>query len=369
MENIRPWLALKHVPGLGNHLYKILIERFETPERVFQATQKELLSIEGFPSRVAQAIPAGPSASAVNAELARIQKHGCRIIPINHAEYPPLLREIHDPPPFLYVMGRLDASIPCIAMVGSREATRYGISMAGRLAAEAAKLGLAVVSGLARGIDTACHKGALSVGAQTVAVLGCGLSVVYPPENRRLYERIASTGAVVSELPLNEAPNAYNFPRRNRIIAGMSIGTVVVEAGSRSGSLITARLAAEQGREVFAVPGSINSKTSQGTHSLLKQGAKLVASAGDIVEEFPYLFLKSDPNRGNEHSVAAGRNLTGEEARVYEALEAYPLHIDELACTLDMPVSRLSAVLVNLELKGLVCRSPGMYFSTNGDGL
>jgi DNA processing protein len=367
MENVRPWLALKYVPGLGDHLYKLLIERFDSPEEVFAAGKKALLSVDGVSARTADAIISGPPAAAVNAEISRIRQQGCRIITLTHPEYPPLLREIHDPPPFLYVLGRLDGAAASIAMVGSRKATRYGVDMAGRLAAELAESGFVVVSGMARGIDTACHKGALSAGGQTVAVLGCGLSVIYPPENRRLCEEIGEAGAVISEFSVEEAPNAYNFPKRNRIISGMSLGTVVVEAAAKSGSLITARLAGEQGREVFAVPGSINSKTSEGTHNLLKQGAKLVASAMDIAEEFPYLFLKSGQNRGKEHNVTARPELTGDEARVYELLEAYPVHVDELCRKLDMPINRLSSALTTLELKGLAAQTPGMYYSISGE--
>jgi len=360
-------MALKHIPGVGNHLYKTLLGRFETPEQVFQAKKADLMAVEGVSAKIAGNILAGPPSVAVNAELSRVQKCRCRIVPFTHEEYPPLLREIHDPPPFLYVLGRLDKCPYSIAVVGSRRATRYGLSMAGRLASDLADRGLTVVSGMARGIDTAAHKGALSAGGQTVAVLGSGLSVIYPPENRGLVKRICECGAVVTEFPLEEAPNAYNFPRRNRIIAGMSLGTVVIEAAAKSGSLITARLAGEQGREVFAMPGNINSRTSQGAHSLLKQGAKLVASAEDIIEEFPYLFLKSEKNRGKEHNVKPERELSAEEIRVYDMLEPYPVHIDELSRQLEMGVSRLSAVLINLELKGLVVQSPGMYFTTHGD--
>ncbi len=355
------------ISGVGNHLYKNFLERFETPGRVFEASKSDLMAVAGVSEQLARAILAGPPAVAVNAELARVHQAGCRIVPFSNEAYPPLLREIHDPPPFLYVWGRLDACAYSIALVGSRRATRYGISMAERLGSDLADLGLTVVSGMARGIDTAAHKGAITAGGQTIAVLGSGLSVIYPPENRSLAERIRECGAVVSEFPMREGPNAYNFPRRNRIISGMSLGTVVVEAAAKSGSLITARLAGEQGREVFAVPGNITSRTSQGTHNLLKQGAKLVAAAEDVIEEFPYLFLKSGENRGKEQSVDRVGELTSDESRVYEMLEPYPVHIDELHRQLGMGISQLSAVLVNLELKGLAARSPGMYFSTHGE--
>lgn len=360
-------MALKLISGLGNHLYKNLLERFETPGRVFEANQADLMTVEGVSQQLARAILAGPPAAAVNAELARMQQAGCQIVPFSNAAYPPLLREIHDPPPFLYAWGRLDNCAYCIALVGSRRATRYGISMAERLASDLAEQGLTVVSGMARGIDTAAHRGAIAAEGQTIAVLGSGLSRLYPPENHGLAERIREYGAVVSEFPMREGPNAYNFPRRNRIISGMSLGTVVIEAAAKSGSLITARLAGEQGREVFAVPGNITSRTSQGTHNLLKQGAKLVTAAEDIIEEFPYLFLKSGENRAKEQSVDRVRELTSDESRVYDILEPYPVHIDELNRQLGMGISQLSAVLVNLELKGLAARSPGMYFSTHGE--
>jgi len=367
MENIRHWVALKYIPGVGDHVYKNLLNRFETPGRVFQASKKALMAVEGVFEHLADNILSGPPTAAVNKELALIRQSGCRIITCTADEYPPLLREIADPPPYLYVKGQMGDCRQSIAVVGSRKATRYGISMAEKLSAELADLGFSVISGMARGIDTAAHKGTLSVQGETVAVLGSGLSMIYPPENRFLVDRICQSGAVISEFPINEEPNAYNFPKRNRIIAGMTLGTVVVEAASRSGSLITARIAGEQGREVFAVPGNANSKTSAGAHALLKQGAKLVATASDIIEEFPYLFLKSDKNRGNEHNVTPDgkeRDLTLDECRVYEQLEPYPVHIDELGRQLDMDISRLSGILVSLEIKGIVSQSPGKYFAT-----
>ena len=368
MENLRHWVALKYIPGVGDYLYKNLLNRFETPAQVFQAARQELITVDGVSERVAAHILSGPSSAAADKEISRIRKTGCRIITFADEDYPPLLRETPDPPPYLYVSGQLGNCAQCIAVVGSRKATRYGLSMAAQLSADLADAGFSIVSGMARGIDTAAHKGALSAQGETIAVLGSGLSVVYPHENRSLADRICESGAVMSEFPLNEAPNAYNFPKRNRIIAGMTLGTVVVEAASRSGSLITARLAGEQGREVFAVPGNINSKTSTGAHNLLKQGAKLVATARDIVEEFPYLFLKSDKNRGNEHSdkLDAGSelDLTADESRVYELLEPYPVHIDELSRRLDMDAGRLSGILVSLEIKGLVAQTPGKYFAT-----
>ncbi|MFO7838146.1 MAG: DNA-processing protein DprA [Desulfosalsimonadaceae bacterium] len=367
MENIRPWLALKYVPGVGDCLYKNLLERFGSPALVFKASGEELSAVEGISRRAAEAIMAGPPSVAVNAELCRVRQHGCRIIPYSHEDYPPLLREIPDPPPLLYVTGRLAGSMPAVSIVGSRKATRYGKDMARSLASDLAGRGIAVVSGLARGIDTAAHEGAVSAAGQTVAVLGSGLSMLYPAENRRLAERISECGAVVSEFSMQEEPNAYNFPKRNRIISGMCHGTVVVEAAAKSGSLITARLAGEQGREVFAVPGNINSRTSQGAHNLLKQGARLVTSAEDVIEEFPHLFLKSQEIRDRDPNGNSRGELTDEETRVYELLEPYPVHIDWLQSRLGMDTGRIAAVLLNLEIKGLAVQLPGKYFATHGE--
>jgi DNA processing protein len=221
---------------------------------------------------------------------------------------------------------------------------------------------------MARGIDTAAHIGAISANGQTIAVLGSGLGVIYPPENRRLYDEIIENGAVISEFPIMEGPNAYNFPARNRIISGMTLGTLVVEAAQRSGSLITARLAGEQGREVFAVPGNINSAKSTGAHNLLKQGAKLVACAEDVIEEF-YQFqnkVNKEDTLSEKKSEAVTRlspDLTGDESAIYRVLEPYPIHIDALSQQTGMHVGKLSIILLNLELKGLVSQSPGKYFT------
>jgi DNA processing protein len=254
--------------------------------------------------------------------------------------------------------------------VGTRNPTRYGFSMARRLSADLADMGLTIVSGMARGIDTAAHKGALDAGGSTVAVLGSGLSVIYPPENRKLYFDISKQGTIVSERPVEDPPNSYNFPARNRIISGMCLGTVVVEAAKKSGSLITARLAAEQNREVFAVPGNINSYKSAGAHNLLKQGAKLVERAQDVIEEIAPLLLSAksseDENFRHPENQSQAPDLTAEQARVYHALDPYPAHIDELARELSMDAGALLSVLLNLELKGMVTQMPGKYYCIRG---
>jgi len=279
-------------------------------------------------------------------------------------DYPALLLEIPDPPPLLYVYGRMPASLRNIAIVGSRNATQYGITITRRLSGDLISHGMTIVSGMARGIDTAAHEGALNQHGKTIAVLGSGLERIYPSENKALFHRIAENGAVVSEFPLDAEPEAHHFPLRNRVISGLSLGTVIVEATRRSGSLITARLAAEQNREVFAVPGSINSFKSTGTHTLIKQGAKLVEQSGDILEELSYLVNPQKTTGVQRDSNETGQEtpLSETEARVVRSLEHYPIHIDDLIRKLGMAPSALSAILLQLELKGIVHQDPGKLF-------
>ncbi len=391
-HHIHSWLALKTVPGVGNHLYKRLMKAFGEPVDVFRAKKSDLMAVDGVSSRVADAISGFRFPDAIDQEIDLAQQAGVRIIAFSHPEYPALLRHITDPPPYLYVKGHLDHTEKSIAMVGSRSASSYGITMARRLSRDLAARGLPIVSGMARGVDSAAHEGAIAAGGYTYAILGSGLGVIYPPENRKLFYKIAECGAVISEFPMMEAPNSYNFPARNRIIAGMSLGTIVVEAARKSGSLITARLAAEQNREVFAVPGNINSAKSTGAHNLLKQGAKLVACAQDVIEEFYQLQdvpvqnspvqnvpVPETPDKGlppqspeisnassakNPNLAGPGReNLTNEESLVYDSLDAYPMHIDALSRKTGLNVGRLSVVLLNLELKEMIVQSPGKYFN------
>lgn len=365
MEDIRPWFSLKSVPGVGNLLGKRLIDFFKTPQNVFQASAEKLLQVDGVTQRHVVAIKNHKMPAQVNAELDLLARKGYRIIPLTDRDYPKLLREIPDPPPYLYVSGKLCSSTLKIAVVGSRNATGYGLATTKSLCAGLAALGITIVSGMARGIDTAAHEGALAAGGKTIAVLGSGLERIYPAENKRLFQRISKNGAVVSEFSLETEPEGHNFPLRNRIISGMSLGTVVVEATKKSGSLITARLAAEQNREVFAVPGSIQSFKSTGTHTLIKQGAKLVEHAQDIVEELtPYFHSDRYPAIAPPDEVdAMPASLTGDECRVYEALEPYPIHIDELSRKISMESGKLSSILLKLELNGTVLQSPGKFFS------
>jgi DNA processing protein len=364
VENILPWFILKSVPGIGNHLFKRLIERFNSPENVFEASGKDLLEIKGITPRLVTVIKHHKIRDSVKKDFDLVMKKGYKIVTLSDTDYPPLLLQIPDPPPFLYVFGRLNGSFKNIAVVGSRNATDYGISTTRRLCKDLALLKMTIVSGMAIGIDSAAHQGALMGNGNTIAVLGSGLEFVYPAENRKLFHVIAENGAVISEFPLLTEPEPHNFPIRNRIISGISLGTVVVEATKRSGSLITARLSAEQNREVFAIPGSIHSFKSTGTHALIKQGAKLVEHAQDIMEELSYIIeAPHEKDKTGNEIMERISQLSSEESLVFEVIDAYPVHIDDLARKLSMEPGKLSSVLLQLELKGIVCQSPGKLFS------
>jgi DNA processing protein len=282
-------------------------------------------------------------------------------------DYPSLLRTIPDPPPYLYVSGKLLPRSHNIAVVGSRNPTAYGISAAKRLSENLAILGFTIVSGMARGIDSAAHEGALLGKGKTIAVLGSGLDKIYPPENRKLFDQISENGAVISEFSIHSPPEAHHFPIRNRIISGMSLGTVVVEAAKKSGSLITARLAAEQNREVFAVPGSIHSFKSCGTNSLIKQGAKLVEHAQDIIEELsPQIQENLECISDNDYlddRMKMLPELNPDEQIIMNHLEPYPVHVDELVRKTSMAPGKVLSILLKFELEGIVEQLPGKCFS------
>ncbi len=365
MDKLLPWFCLKNVSGIGNHLFKRLIDRFNLPQYVFQASQQELLEVEGISKRQSAAILNYKAPQSIKAELDQVNQKGYKIITLADPLYPPLLKEIPDPPPFLYVSGSLDGSPKNIAVVGSRNATAYGISTTQKLCADLCAHGITIVSGMAVGIDTAAHQGALAGKGQTVAVLGSGFNKIYPLQNLSLFERISEEGAVISEFALNTEPEAHHFPIRNRIISGMSMGTVVVEASRKSGSLITARLAAEQNREVFAVPGSIQSFKSTGTHTLIKQGAKLVENAQDVLEELvAYMHppcLHED--RAQNHTAQIRSSLPPDELAVYNILSPYPEHIDTIVRKTHIAPGKLLSLLLQLELKGIVQQLPGKFFA------
>lgn len=369
MDHILPWLLLKNIPGVGNHLFKRLIDRWDTPEFVLGLSVDDLMTVQGISRRIALDIHNNRSLPNAKKEINRARKHGIKILCMHDEDYPPLLKHLPDPPPVLYVYGNLKPSDMCVAIVGSRDATTYGATVTRKLAKDLAMHQVTIVSGMARGIDTSAHEGALEAKGRTIAVMGCGLEIVYPGENKNLFHNIAKeNGAVISEFPMKARPEAYHFPLRNRIISGMSMGTIVVEAGPKSGSLITARLALEQDRHVFAVPGLINSQYSNGTHRLIKQGAKLIENAQDVLEDLG-LFLNYHLHEHKNESVAdelkklSLPHLSVIEQSIWDNLKSEPQHIDELLVYLDITTAELSAELLQMELKGLVKQYPGKRFS------
>ena len=366
LDKYLSWFALKKIPGIGNHLFKSLIETFSSPTSVFHAPENDLAKINRIRKTSITAIKNNKKFfDAARAELKIIHKHKYKIVTLNDAHYPALLKEIHDPPPYLTYVGVLNNSYPCLSIVGSRNATSYGLSSGEKLGYNLAKKGFQIVSGMAKGIDTAAHKGALKAKGKTYAILGSGLNNIYPAENRALYKKISENGAVISEFDVNQFPEPRNFPIRNRIIAGISAGTCVVEAAQKSGSLITARLAGEYCREVYAVPGSIVSKKSQGTHYLLKQGAKLVENHNDIIEELNHFVHKVDVNEViNKKTKELNHTKNNKtDIDILKILDPYPVHIDTIAEKSGLETKVLLPALLNLELNGEIKQSNGKYFS------
>lgn len=360
-------VALNMIERIGPVRLRALLERFGEPAAILGASRSALEKVPGIGPDTAEAIATWEQTVDLAGELKRIEDFGCRILIQEDEEYPPLLKEIYDPPIVLYVKGRLEPrDRNAIAMVGSRRTTHYGMEAARKLAYQLAYLGVTVVSGGARGIDTAAHQGALLAKGRTVAVLGTGINVVFPAENRELFERIAANGAVLTQFPFNRKADRQTFPIRNRIVAGMTLGTVVVEAGLHSGALITAGMAVDNGRQVFAVPGRIDSPQSKGCHDLIKKGAKLCESAEDILSEFEYLFPTSRrPAAAAEGGSLPGLTLTESEQRVYDCLGAEEITMDEVIRATGLPASAVSVALLGLEMKRLIRQLPGKLFVRN----
>ena len=371
-EKYLPWFILREIPFLGNTLYKKLIDRFQSPETVLTASKTELESIGKISTKTLNGLLHHKLfTDQAKIELEQIFKNHIHIATLNDSFYPVLLKQIQDPPPLLTYYGTLDNESPCVSIVGSRTATSYGLSTAENLSFKLASKGFQIVSGLARGIDAMAHKGALRAKGKTIAVLGSGLKKIYPKENESLFHEIAETGTVFSEFKVNADPVPGHFPVRNRIIAGLSCGSIVVEAAKRSGSLITARLACEYNREVFAVPGSIKSRKSEGTHSLLKQGAKLVETEMDIIDElYHFIHRKKEtltqvPLENPESGSYPGRFQ--DRPRILNFLEPYPVHIDVIIEKSGMKSSEVACQLLDLELEGIVNRHQGNYYSISED--
>jgi DNA processing protein len=363
------WLALTLTHGLAARLAARLLRQFESPEGVFRASLTELEACN-LPAPVAQAIFKKEALARAEKELAGVQKLGCLLLNWTEPEYPRTLLEIYDPPVLLYVRG--DAQIlnrAAIGIVGTRRPTLYGTQMAERIGRDLAVRGLVIVSGLARGIDALAHRGALAApGGRAIGVLGTGIDVCYPKENKKLYEKVLEHGALISEFPLGTHPAPENFPMRNRIVAGMPLGIVVVEGAQYSGSLITSRLAMEYGREVFGVPGNVTQPVSFAPNQLIKQGAKLVTGAEDVIEELPTpvraaLVQAMQPEAGQGNLLVA-EALSASERKLYELLSSdEPLPIDDLVERSGLNSSEVLATLFDLEMKGIVRQLPGKQFS------
>ncbi|HUY20258.1 MAG TPA: DNA-processing protein DprA [Candidatus Binataceae bacterium] len=384
------WLALRRVRGVGPRIARLLLEAFGAPEQIFARDERELAAA-GIPRSTARNLHEFHDFDALERELCELPRIGARLLRWSDPEYPANLREIADPPPYLFIRGRLNPDAnQYLAVVGARAASDAGRHMARRLGLELAAKGFTVVSGLARGIDTAAHQGALDAGGGTVAVLGCGIDVIYPAENRELADAIvAGGGALLSELPVGTPPIAENFPGRNRILSGLSLGVVVVEAAERSGSLITARTALDQNRQVFAVSGSPVSGRSRGSNRLLREGARLVECVEDVIEELAPQLVNLTPRPGipvsgddetrkraasetrgapESATVAAALALSSEESSDAKTLlnclkDAERLHVDSIIERSGLKAQTVLRLLMDLELRGVIAQHPGKLFS------
>lgn len=391
-------LHLSLIRGLGPKTVQFLVDIFGSAEKVINATTQELEKITELSNSARESLINKKLGCPLERELELIQEYECQIITYYDAAYPTLLKEIDTPPLLLYVRGELKPEDRLsIAIVGSRDAKDYGRRVSYQLAHQLVNRGLTVVSGFAKGIDACAHRGAIEAGGRTIAVMGNGLSLIYPASNRDLVDKVIESGALISEFPMGMKPRSENFPRRNRIISGLTLGTVVVEASNRSGALITARLATEQGREVFAVPGQIFSELSTGTHRLIDNGAKLISTVDDLLEALPHHTISqiNASNPGTEHQkklditqpfedtniesnpigktiektsikatpVVPPPDLTDDETTVFNAIDIPTSHIDNIVRTTQLPISKVSSVLLMLELKGAIQQLPGKVFT------
>lgn len=353
-------LCLLHsLKGLGNRSLSNIREEFGTYKACFEADSSDLLA-SFLPAHLVEAILLCRKKEDPLVRLEKILNRGIKVLAREDEDYPPVLRVIYNPPEILYYRGRLDClQKPCIAVVGSRAATAYGRNMARNLSRGLAERGIAVISGMARGIDAEAHRGALDGQGFTAAVLGSGIDVVYPRENRSLYEEICGHGIVLSEYPPGTHPEPGNFPVRNRLIAGFSRGVIVIEAKLKSGALITTDYALEQGKDVFAVPGPVYHKTSEGPHNLIKQGAILITSVQDIIDEYYDL----QPAKPRQSAYQEELLLLDEEERIiFDLINSEPQHFDQIVVRTRLEIGKLSEILLNLEFRGIVKSLPGNYY-------
>jgi DNA processing protein len=369
LDSSLPWLALSLTPGLASRLSARLLRRFDSPDGVFRASLAELETCN-LPASVAQAVVKKEAFKRAEKELAAVRRvAACRLLNWTEPEYPQTLLQIYDPPVMLYVRGDPQIlNLPSISIVGTRKPTLYGTQLAERLGRDLAARGLVVVSGMARGIDAVGHQGAMAAKGRAIGVLGTGIDVCYPKENKKLYEKVLERGAIISEFAIGTHPAPENFPVRNRIVAGMPLGVIVVEGAQYSGSLITARLAMEFGREVFGVPGNVTQPVSFAPNQLIKQGAKLVTGAEDVIEELPTpiraMLVQAEQPEAEQRNLLLAASLSNSEKKLYELLSAEETrHIDDIVERSGLNSSEVLATLFDLEMKGIIRQLPGKQFS------
>jgi DNA processing protein len=356
MNHLEACVALNMVPQMGPVRLRRLLEAFGSAEKILLARADQLAAVDGVTRPLAENIARWQDFADPAAELKKAADLGARVITSEDEEYPTALREIHDPPIVLYVRGHLtERDRNTVAVVGSRKASHYATECAKKLSFQMAYAGLTVVSGLARGIDTAAHQGALAAKGRTIAVIGSGLGELYPPENAALADRIADSGAVISEFPIETKPDRQTFPIRNRIVTGMSFGVLVVEAGANSGALISANMAAEQGRTLYAVPGRIDSPAALGSNRLIQQGAKLVISVDDILDDLPLVFSK----KPELPATVPAADLTTDQQKVFDALGSDETLLESVIATSGLTAAVVSSTLLGLEIRRLVKQLPG----------
>jgi DNA processing protein len=373
-NDIEKWLKLIRADGVGPVTFAKLIRHFGSTDRALGASVSELAKVDGIGFKTAERIASTREKFDSADELALAEKLGVWLVTLEDNRYPPVLKQIYDPPPVLYVKGSLTRQDNlAISIVGSRRCSLYGQEQSTRFAHFLASAGFTICSGMARGIDTLAHQGALAAAGRTIAVQGCGLANIFPPENKKLFELIAESGACISELLLRYEPLAENFPPRNRIIAGLSLGTIVIEAGLNSGALITAKAALDYNREVMAVPGKIDSPLSQGTHKLLKEGARLIESVGDVMEALGCIGDQLEPHASRAAADAAAQaeaplfdakllKLSADEQTIHNCLDKEPKHVEQIIADAELTPGSVNAGLISLRLKGLIKQLPGSMF-------
>ena len=363
MDDLESLLRLNMISGIGTITYRNLIEHLGSVKSIFECKKSKLEKIPGIGPRIAERIVIGSKTADVDKEIKRAEKENVKIIPFASDHFPHNLKQIYDPPLVLYIKGNiLKSDTLGLAIVGARRCSYYGRTQAERFARQLAQVGFCIVSGMARGIDTMAHTGAIKGKGRTIAVLGSGIGAVYPRENKELSETIASNGAVISELPMSTPPNSRNFPPRNRIISGLSLGVLVIESTLRSGSSITAKWALEHGKEVFAVPGNIDSNYSRGTNKLIKDGAKLVEDINDIVEELGPLAETIHIKDNTKVEDIRSLTLNSQENKIFSLLSSTPRDIDEIIIESGLPSSNVASILMILEVKRLVKQLSGKRF-------